>query len=321
MGKAEKHHYVPKGYLRFFAKEIKKNVVYHVAVYDKTTGKHFVSNIEDVAEQRKFNHINNEISVVPTPDGNPLFYEELLSQQIESIIPQIILNITAICTLSKQGTTVLEGESKRQLIRFVLLQLMRTPKARKYFTEIGKETFDIVMKETEDLLLCLPESDSKKQMTSKLSEYAYSEELIKSISLGILTDAKKLDRFADVVTTKRVWFILDNQDYLKRPFIISDEPVVMMNSGVNNMEFGVNALDNPRTFLYMPLTLRFMVGSIHKDNFWGMNMGNMADKCIVLKNDDFILKHNIAQLKHCERQIYVNPDFQQAIMETTKLLT
>jgi hypothetical protein len=56
---ARRHHYLPRCYLKGFAKPRKRGASYHVHVFDRS-GKHFTANIINVATEKDFNRIEVE---------------------------------------------------------------------------------------------------------------------------------------------------------------------------------------------------------------------------------------------------------------------
>lgn len=78
MSEPIRHHYVPQGYLRFFARheQKKKKTTHWVLVYDKQNNKLYNKSISEVAAEKNYNRIAQTPLVQLPPENDPLYYEK-----------------------------------------------------------------------------------------------------------------------------------------------------------------------------------------------------------------------------------------------------
>lgn len=314
MGKAKKHHYVPKAYLNYFARE------QQIYVFDKTTEKGFKSNINDVAERHNYNKVGNGRFVIEPPEDNPLFYEYKYAELIERRIPRILNNLSAVCTLIPNLTTcVLTDKQKYELARMIIVQLLRTPISREYTFELGKPIVSKKINQFREELeqIDLPDRNS---IFSVLDEFEYSRSFSDSVHLYSTTSEERIEQFCKLLISNHVWVIYRNDRYPYLPFVTSDHPVIMYNMGNQHVGFGNNGLDNMTTVISMPLTPKYMVSLYHRDFFWGQYLQSCENKCISVDDETFIMNQNFLQIRQCDRQIYTTIDEKNQLIDLMKLV-
>jgi len=306
MSKPKKHHYVSQGYLKFFAQENEKGD-FIINVIDKVTGKTFPANITDIAEKRNFNKIDNGRFIIPTPNGDPLYYEYKYTELIEGRIPQIISNIVTSCTLYKPTAQVLTEEIKHDFATLMVVQLFRTPLSRKFTYEIGEPTCNKVILSIREQIELLQDIEKKDQFLSVLDDFKYTEAFSKSFHLQFTTDRERIEKFVQLLVENHSWVIYKNMYYKSIPFVTSDNPVVMYNLKSGALGLGVNGLENYTTVISMPLTPKYMISLYHKSCNFGYYSQSYENKCIAIDEPKFLSNQSFLQAEQCSRQIYGFP--------------
>ena len=310
MSEPIKHHYVPQGYLRFFAKhEQRKNRnIYWVSVYDKQSHKQYCKNISEIAAEKHYNRITQTPLVEASLAGDPLYYEKKYTDIIEGEIPQTIKNLMGICTLSTNKTKVLTPSLKHTLANLVVIQSLRTPNVRRYLWEVGREPYDEIMATARKLAIQIPNEEHRLDSLSRLDNLQYDHEFIKAEHLCLATDVNRISRYANILISDHVWIIYRNGT--QEPYITSDIPVIFSSTEENQVGFGLNGITQIKTIISMPLTPHHLVALYHKRNICGQYLENFQDCCVLVdeSGEDFIEKSNQLQLRNCWRQIYTHPD-------------
>lgn len=306
MGEQRKHHFVPRSYLQFFAKQKKKE--YQIYVIDKTTNKLYLTNIDNVAAERDYNTVENEGFVFNTPDGDNLFYEKQYSQVIETDLPQIIRKTISICKLSIIGVRVIDNDLKKQLSKAIVIQMMRTPNTRSYFYGILERVFNSVMTpyyKMADLQLF-----NKEKYLATLNRIECTENFKKSAVLNALFDENRINSYAEVLENYYAWVLFENNNDEGVPFITSDEPVTICNPsglelGLKN--HGIALID---TNIGFPLSgsyylMLYHLGRLDSDAIYN----NINDRCQSLVSDtNFVRRLNSLQFNQCRRMVFCHPD-------------
>ncbi len=308
MSKPKKHHYVPQGYLKFFSKENEKGD-FITCVFDKKTRKEFETNIAYIAEKKYYNTVNDDRFIVPTPDGDPLYYEYKYIELIEGRIPQIINNVISACTLCRRDEQILSKKVKYDLATLIVVQLLRTPKTRQYMHELGEPIYRSITASIREQIESLQDMDKKKQFLNVLDAFNYTEAFSKSVHLQWTTDSDTLNKFIQVLVQNRSWVIYENVISNLIPFITSDNPILMYNLESKKSGLEVNALDNKMTVITMALTPKFMISLYHKGCVYGHYSQEFENKCVPIKETEFILNQTWLQLEQCSRQTYKKPDY------------
>lgn len=310
MSEPIRHHYVPQGYLKFFAKhEQRKNrPIYWVSVYDKQNHKQYCKNISEIAAEKHYNRITQTPLVQIPPEDDPLYYEKKYTDIIEGGLPQIIRNLMGVCTLSTNGAKVLTPSLKHALANLLVIQSLRTPNVRNYLWEIGQEPYDKIMATARKLAMQIPNEKHRLDSLSQLDNLQYDKEFIKSEHLYLTTDVSRVSRYANILIEDHVWIVYANRT--QQTYITSDNPVIFSSTEDNQTGFGINGITHIKTIISTPLTPRHLVAVYHKGNICGQFLEKFRDCCILLNENeqDFIEKANRLQLRNCWRQIYTHPD-------------
>lgn len=302
MNKPKKHHYVPRSYLYFFSQNGK------IRALENKTKKNYCVNINDVAEIRYYNKINQGKFIIDSPNGDPYYYEFKYNQLIEGEIPRIIGNIVSACTISPFEKSILTYEIKIELAKLIVVQLLRTPQFRQYVYEIGLPVFDNVIGRIRNQINSFTDFVKKEQLIGELEECKYNDAFVKSVHLSVTTDENRINQFCEFLVCNRSWCIFQNELYKDIPFVTSDTPVIMYNLQNGNVGPKNNAFENSSTIITMPLTPRYCITLYHKACVYGYYSKSYENKCTPIDERKFILKQNLHQIDQCSRQIYTSPD-------------
>lgn len=281
-------------------------------MYDKKTGKLHLNDIGIVAEERDFYRVKSEQFTSPLPNDDEFYYEHQYKNLIENDIPRIIKNVTASCTLCKRGVEALNDNDKKEIAKMIVLQLLRTPVARRYLTKKGEETFQSVINSIRDQLS--EYGENAKRHLDILNVYKYTENVSKSFLLEHLTNENTLERYCSNIIQNRVWVIYENADHETVPILTSDNPVVLFNDITKEAGFGINALDNPATTIFFPLTPKYMVFLYHREFISLIGKSDDENKLLPV-NQDFVIRMNKIQYEQCDRQAYRYPDREFSMCE------
>ena len=304
---------MPKSYLRFFAQE-KNQDKYQIYVFDKQLNKEFICNINDIAEKYNYNRIDKKDYIIPTPDGNPLYYEEKYRTVIEGQIPRIIRNISSMCTLNpnKYKFSILDEFIKYDLAKMIIVQLLRTPQSRKQTYTLGKSIHDEMTEHFKKCTNYIPNSNKKKQIKKFLDNFKYSESFSDSVHLKTTMDDEKIEKYIESLIQNHIWIMYENHNYPYLQFVTSDHPVIMFNFSSRKLGLGNNALENPNTIISMPLSPKFEVTLYHKSLYF---LECIADGCFPITKRDYMFQQNKLQYLHCDRQIYTRPDSRNLLVD------
>ncbi len=120
MTRVKQQHYVPRFYLRHFAREKGREQVH---VLDKGTGKRFVSSIQNVAAQRYF----YDLAALDQAVGEDQAVEKLLGRYETAAAAAISGLMESLASGHFGGIT---DEQRRDLALYLPIQLLRTDESR-----------------------------------------------------------------------------------------------------------------------------------------------------------------------------------------------
>ncbi len=307
MGDARNHHYVPQGYLRFFAAE-KNHGTYQVLVYDKRTKKSYPTNISNIAQEHNFNRIEDSPIAKSYALDDPLHYEKKYTPLVEGTLPQIIRNLTSACYLSVPNTPVISDSMKEKVSRIISTQLLRTPIAREQIKEIGRRPYEYTVASIRSKIMNISLPERKAAQLDILNSIAYTDNLIKPIALDIITSEEHLSRYEQVLCKNHIWVIYRNNSYKSISFFTSDNPVIMINTMTEKLGFDSNALDVPSTVIAFPITPEYLLCLYHKNSLFGKELAEFDNTCIAIKDAPFVESQNALQVQNCKRQVYIYPN-------------
>lgn len=308
MNEPKIHHYVPQGYLRFFAKREQRDSQekYWLLAYDKKICKSYPINVSKAAAEKDYNRLELSEHIQLPPENDPLYYEKKYIDLIEGKLPGIIKNLTAACTLSTKGAKILTPAVKDDLADLITVQVLRTPDVRTRLGKIGEKSYHKILTAAKLLAAEIPDETRRSEQLRKLNELLYTDEFIKSEHLFCTTDADRLSRIKKALIDDHVWVIYQNMT--EQPYITSDIPVVLSDMSDGSVGFGTNGIAQPTTIITMPLTPKYLIAVYHEKSLVGRYAGRDGE-CIPLDHSEkaFIKHVNRLQFKNCWRQVYTHP--------------
>jgi hypothetical protein len=193
---AKIQHYVPQFLLKNF--RFKKSRIY---VFDKKSGKKFVTNVRNVACQSRFYDFEFE--------GEPFTLESSLSKIESAAKPHIdtILESDSLLTLSP--------EARAELCIFFSVQFTRTLAFRERWREIP----ELIGEKLKAMV------DNEEQLEN-VSEYIRSQSENEVIRDNVQFIMRSPEQFAVHFATKS-WLLVATAP--KRPFFIGDDPITLQN--------------------------------------------------------------------------------------------
>jgi hypothetical protein len=306
MDKPHKHHFVPCVYLKYFAKQKdKKN--YIIYCINKGQTKIFPTNTRDVAMEYEYNTVKSSKYLPAIPEGDELYYENKYKEIIEDNWDSIVNNFTAHLTMTCNASP-LQRETKLQLGKLMIIQLLRTPQARKLTNERGYNSCQKVFKKLTPIINEIGDKKILKSYNKLKREFRYTDDFAKSAHLLATTDEQRIEKLAKILICTRVWFVYKNPNYKVFPFITSDNPVVFYNPISNEYGLGPNGIDNPYTITIFPVTPKYLIITFHKHSPLGLFAHNMQDECHNI-GDELVYTMNKHQFIQCTRQIYIPPEY------------
>lgn len=285
---SRRHHYVPKTYLRFFAAS--RGSEWYVFVLDKSKQQPFKTNINNIAVEKDFYRV--------TRNSDEYFWEHYYAKIIEPLIFPTFQNLIAVCTLSLANKSVLSDEIKLDLSTIICSQLLRTKKSREMQFEIGKEISDEVIKNTKKLFRGLLGTES----TLYLDNFNYDKEINNEISLPIINDEARLNRFKSLLMS-RYWVVYKNIRSCEIPIITSDHPVVYYNIITRQTGFRDNGLGREETAIFFPINRELIIG-LYTESMYFNVMSRFKDRLLIIDDPQFFATLNRLQCEQCFRQAY-----------------
>ena len=283
-----RHHYVPRTYLKNFA--IKEKNEWRIMVMDKIKNQPYSANIKDVAVEKDFYRIDSK--------EDEFYWEHYYAEQIESLIPTTFNKLIATCTLSVNNSNVIDAETKLKLAKIICSQLLRTKKSRESQFEIGQRTannvLESVRKQFEGLL--------SNEKIAYLDNFIYDEMLNKTMSLPIINDRDRINRFVEILQN-RYWVVYKNIKYNTSPLITSDHPVAFYNIITRETDFSTNGLGIPHTAIFFPINRELILGLYTQDMYFN-TMFRLNNKMLIVDDVPFVMKLNRIQYEQCYRQAY-----------------
>lgn len=216
------HHYVPRLLLKNFCLGDK----HQLWAYDKSTGKSFFTNIQNVAGERNYYEMKMGDDTVS--------FESALSE-IEGEVATLFNRIVA-----ERNIGWLSGDDHERIARFVAMQMKRGPQVRENFIAMD-EGLRKVFGERWGLPM-----EGYPEMTP---------ERAKEMSLSSLADP---DRYAEHILNK-TWLLFETK--AETPFYISDNPVALQNDDRSrghlrgNLGLAVHGIQ-----IYLPISSTLTLG-------------------------------------------------------------
>ena len=284
MGKnTRKSHFVPQAHIRNFG--YKNNNTYKIIVFDKKKNCPYRTSIDDIACKRDFYEVSNK-------KAN---YWEKWYGKIEQNIPTVYGTLIINSRFSTNGDKVLSEYLKKELSLIIVSQLLRTDVSKKHFTKMG---FDIT-----NNFIDVIENTLKSQLSDKhievLDKYRNNEDFIYSNALEHWNSNSFLRKSINILT-KKIWIVHRNINYKDKPFVTSDNPVVMYNFYTKKLGFDYNGLIKDGTIIYFPINKELLIAIY--PNFKSLESRN--NSIDFLNDNKFVMNFNRANYEQCERQVF-----------------
>lgn len=276
----KRNHFVSRGYLRFFCNDDEK-----ILVYDKESKNCYTTTVDNICVKRNiYNAVENNEEI-----SWETFYTE-----IDKNVPNIIRKIKQNCEINIMDKPFQVGNIKQDIALIMIIQMLRTPERIFSQTELYNEILDSFMKELND------NNVSDKEEKIKIIQKYNSKEYYKGIALRGINMPEQLIKYANILLTK-TWVIYKNNT--RNKFITSDNPVILYN--FINKSIGMeNGIGRKDTIILYPITPQYLIELFPKQYLFGKVFELYNNKCILLKEDNFVDNMNKLQYKNSNRQIY-----------------
>jgi len=283
MAEYRKHHYIPECYLANFTEDGKG-----IWVYDKMNHKAFQQSISNIFYSKDFYRIKED----DIPDNlkckvNPLSLEkDFFAEEIESNYNTFLKSLIQIIDelIEKDIRNVcLSEEDIHATALFLVLQFLRTPKAREVIIDNHNDTMQQIIKALDGIR---PQNDFAKTM--KLQA-----EIEASIDYPPIFLHASRSFANDLVVKKFTEDLVNNiwQIYVSPSgyFYSSDNPIIIerTNSNTEYIDMGLNSYGVVVTF---PLTKKIMVRIYERRAF--NDMLKQINKQIVFVDNYFVKSEN-----------------------------
>lgn len=292
------HHFIPECYLTNFTEDGKG-----ILVYDKKNHKTFQQSISNIFFKKDFYRINEEdIPNTLKDEINPLSLEkDFFANEIESnyndFLKSLIPQIDELIEKDIRNAYLSE-ENIHAISLFLVLQFLRTPKAREEVVYLHNDTMQ--------------------QIVTKLGDIRPQNDFIKAIKLQaemeaaidyppVFLHASRTFANDQVVKTitedlvNNIWQIyVSSGDY----FYSSDNPIIIERTDYDNTEYIDMGLNSYGVVVSFPLTKKILVRIFERRAFH--NLLNQIDKRIVIVDNDFIKSEN-QKCYMCAEQFIVSP--------------
>lgn len=281
--KTRKEHIVPQVHIRNFG--YKNNNTDKIIVIDKKKEQPYKASIDDVACQRDFYEVSDK----------EVNYWEKWYGKIEQNIPSIYKSIIINSKFASNGNKVLSEYLKKEISLIIITQLLRTEVSKKHFIKLGCEITNSIIDEIKDTL--------RSQLSNKdievLNKYRNNKDFIYSIALEHWNSNTFLRKAINILMSK-IWIIHKNINYKTKPFVTSDNPVIMYNYYTKKAGLDYNGLTKAGTIIYYSINKEILIAIY--PNCKGLNNSN--NSIDFLNDDNFVMDFNRIIYEQCERQVF-----------------
>ncbi len=296
----KRQHIVPVAYLSYFQTPDAKEQIY---VYDKITGKSFVTSVNNVSAQKDFYRVRNSKYFT---NEDEYYYEKMFSRDYETDTKRLFNTIITKCNMTVPGKPILSADERADLSRIIACQLLRTQPSVSYATGLAHQS-------TEDVLLRLINHENQSiqdhaqtTFNALKSKDKELEEYIHSLTMATIFDEDRVARFAEIIS-KRAWVFFGNPFAVYAPYITSDSPVILINTETSQLGLGNNGLALVTSQIHYPITPSILLAFYHPDYFFGQLLP--FDNTFNYNVDmPFIVNSYRCQMEACHRHIMSNQD-------------
>ena len=268
MQNTRRQHYVPQFYLKKFSENGTS-----VFVFDKTTDSVFETNTHNIAQERYFFDLPQEV----VKDKDPRVLEEVFSE-METDYGSLLDEIQSSLARKKR----FNPKHKFKMSLFVIIQYFRTREYRERDAALRAATLDLMNQELAREGLKL--------------KYGYREEAANHLIR--LFDPDMLNILTKILK-EYIWIIWNNKT--KHPFYTSDNPIVVASELEDPAGFA-----SPGVEVLLPITSKLLL-SICDRQFFASSSGSDC-KSIGLHDVTRVEYYNRLQVMSSSRQVYCSAD-------------
>lgn len=290
MGEKRRHHTVPRVYLQYFSTERQHSK--YVWVYDKSSGRIYEQNINNVTVKNKFYTL--ELS------ENRNAWEDYYAEEVEPKLGNIlrVLKQQAEAALVLNRANILTDTSKAELSVQMAYQMRRGRTAREQMLDISEEVLpDIISEAAEKYGI------TKDPTTGKdVRDFKPSEKLIKAAIAEASVDRESIIKIATHLI-KRYWVIYRITGNAE--FVTSDNPVLIITNSINETTPFSNGLVNPKTTVLYPISSTLLI-VLYSDKYLGGALQLFNDQIVFIdaqREKEFIDSVNIHQAQQCYQHV------------------
>jgi hypothetical protein len=261
-----RHHYIPEVYLKNFA--VPTGKVWKIVAKSRN-GHTFLTNINKVAKEKDFYTVE-ELE-------DKYYWERYYSSNIEQMMGdtfrQLVLRCNSIFTRNKD--IILDDDTQKRLAVIMVIQLLRTPKSRRYQNSIIQDVAPPVIEEVK-----IQFKDGLSLEHQKILEGYNSPDKLKGITMSIINDPKRISKLASILLTKS-WTIYKISDHKICSFVTSDHPVCMYNIDTKSTDLHDTGIGKMHTIINYPISARLLL-SLYDRNTYFFGRGLFHKKIVEL---------------------------------------
>lgn len=303
MTEPKRHHYVPRSYLRNFANTSKQ-----VAVYDVRRRREFRTHVKNVAVERGFYELRNELDAEEFDDDIP---EEMLGRnrvekwlsKVEGEAKSLLYDLRrrAISAHRMKGFyPTVPGKWREDLAYIVYLQYMRTREQRQRYRDFS-ESFQTAIARM--ITEASPDFDDAETTTEDVVIRLNDDE-VRPHHIRQMLDPDILKKI--VSTWRDEWYFYVARAPRRSPYFTSDAAVVAHNH-----------LGGARGLLSEGMEFQFPLAPYHALLLVEPTIGREMEPVLGIKDGDLMYQqpenvtfHNSLHVLGCYAQIYsTNEDF------------
>jgi len=293
--RTKKQHYVPQAALRRFSADNER-----LFVYDKVRNEVRISNVRDVAQQRYFYNIPEEV----IPDADPLdrqAIEQTLSQlegDFNTVVERVLRNVKRRSVLRrflnfvtfKRGK-IIARRDKKALCFFVALQYVRTREFRLTIQD-GLEQFETAI---------------RKRIPADQLQFFFegfrgvNEVDVRMHHLSLMLDNEFVDELTDLLYGH---ILVIGRNCSTHKFYTSDNPMVRQAHRRHPVLRNVG-IGSPGIEIAMPVSSDFILVFMEKSHFAALRK---SDRKIIDLVEGNVEYYNALQVRGCDRQVYCQTD-------------
>ena len=297
MQRTKKQHYVPQAALRRFSADGER-----VFVYDKVSNEVRISNVRDIAQQRYFYDIPQEVipaNLRPTMDRQMI--ERTLSEiegDFNTVVERVLRKVTKnssvsrflnLLTLGRRKT--ISRHDKEALCFFVALQYLRTREFRLIIQD-GLEQFEAAIRQR------IPDD----QIQFFFDDFRGVNEVdVRMHHLSLMLDNNFVEELTRLLYGH---IIVIGRNRSNHKLYTSDNPMVRQPHRRHPVLRNVG-IGSPGIEIAMPLSSDYLLIFMEKNHFAPLAQSDRKVVDLVEGNVEY---YNSLQVRGCDRQVYCETD-------------